>query len=125
MLRTADQGCQAGTDNEASPRSIAKFQNKNGREEGGLVLQGTGADDEQPGKGTPGKVTPEWHQGQVESVLGVAGAGLSGKPCKPSKVDTVKWPPQTFAKTAASAGAACRSHCRQSERCLCVLVLLT
>jgi hypothetical protein len=35
------KGCQGGSDSECSPRSTATFQNKIGRVEGALVLQGT------------------------------------------------------------------------------------
>jgi hypothetical protein len=72
-------------------------------------------------EGTSRRVTSEWHQGQVESVWGVAGAGLSGGPCRPSELASGRWPLRNMAKTTASAGAAYRYHCRQSGKGLCVL----
>jgi hypothetical protein len=111
------KGCQGGSDSEASPRSIATFQNKNWKRGGRpgpaghrsrrwmMCSQGRSQAEE----GTSWRVTSEWHQ--VESMWGLAGAGLSGGPCRPSKVGSGRWPIQNMAKTAASAGAACRYHC--------------
>jgi hypothetical protein len=46
----------------------------------------------QADEGTAGRVSSEWHQGQVEPVWGVAGDGLSGGLCRPSKLGSGRWP---------------------------------
>jgi hypothetical protein len=46
-------------------------------------------------------------------VWGLGGAGLYGGPCRPSKLDSGRWPLRNMAKTAASAGAATADRARR------------
>jgi hypothetical protein len=44
-VEITEKDAQGGSDSYASPRSIATFQDKIGRDEGAPILQGTGAND--------------------------------------------------------------------------------
>jgi hypothetical protein len=112
------KGCQGGSDSDASPEVNLKISDQNLKRGGRfspaghmsrewmMCSQGRSRAD----KDTAGRVTSEWHQGQMESVWGLAGAGLCEGPCKPSKLGSGRWPLRNMAKTTASAGAACMYH---------------